>query len=292
MFLLWHPSLTAINLSYTFPILETSATALCGTTGTIYCRLGCRSTNSQYLKVRKPPKGFVIIRFCLLWCFFGRGRPTPKYSYKNSPLLSFPELCGLVTPWKIHTNAPKNSSRVQDFKSSVSIFQFCPFFHIFFGVHIFPGGFHFSKPFMNFGGNSFWLGCCCWKNQRKPPGAVLEQSFQSREVEPPSRVGFGWVRSSRFSVWENFFEPKKTTTPGILEQWKTKEKTPPKFNMEPEKRWFPEGISFSRGWFSAVKLQGCTPIWSNNLIFPSGRLREKNQHGPSYYHTWIFRSSM
>ena len=34
MFLLWHPSLTAINLSYTFPILETSATALCGTTGT------------------------------------------------------------------------------------------------------------------------------------------------------------------------------------------------------------------------------------------------------------------
>ena len=34
MFLLWHPSLTAINLSYTFPIPETSATALCGTTGT------------------------------------------------------------------------------------------------------------------------------------------------------------------------------------------------------------------------------------------------------------------
>ena len=33
MFLLWHPSLTAINLSYTFPILETSATALCGTSG-------------------------------------------------------------------------------------------------------------------------------------------------------------------------------------------------------------------------------------------------------------------
>ena len=33
MFLLWHPSLTAINLAYTFPILETSATALCGTTG-------------------------------------------------------------------------------------------------------------------------------------------------------------------------------------------------------------------------------------------------------------------
>ena len=38
MFLLWHPSLTAINVSYTFPILETSATALCGTTGT--CLVG------------------------------------------------------------------------------------------------------------------------------------------------------------------------------------------------------------------------------------------------------------
>ena len=35
MFLLWHPLLTAINVSYTFPILETSATALCGTTGRI-----------------------------------------------------------------------------------------------------------------------------------------------------------------------------------------------------------------------------------------------------------------
>ena len=35
MFLLWHRSLTAINLSYTFPILETSATASCGTTGKV-----------------------------------------------------------------------------------------------------------------------------------------------------------------------------------------------------------------------------------------------------------------
>ena len=39
MFLLWHPSLTAINLSYTFPILETSATALCGTTGIYAIRI-------------------------------------------------------------------------------------------------------------------------------------------------------------------------------------------------------------------------------------------------------------
>ena len=46
MFLLWHLSLTAINLSYTFPILETSATALCGTTG-IY---PCLDSNSQTLQ--------------------------------------------------------------------------------------------------------------------------------------------------------------------------------------------------------------------------------------------------
>ena len=38
MFLLWHPSLTATNLSYTSPVLETSATALCGTTGIHFSR--------------------------------------------------------------------------------------------------------------------------------------------------------------------------------------------------------------------------------------------------------------
>ena len=36
MFLLWHPWLTTTNLSYSFPLLETSATALCGTTGILY----------------------------------------------------------------------------------------------------------------------------------------------------------------------------------------------------------------------------------------------------------------
>ena len=51
MFLLWHPSLTAINLSYTFPILETSATALCGTTGTIHNVEGCWRFSA---KSRKP----------------------------------------------------------------------------------------------------------------------------------------------------------------------------------------------------------------------------------------------
>ena len=41
-----HPSLTAMNLSYTFPILETSATALCGTTG-----IGKWYRNVSYLLV-------------------------------------------------------------------------------------------------------------------------------------------------------------------------------------------------------------------------------------------------
>ena len=45
MFLLWHPSLTAINLSYTFLILETSATALCGTTGICIYVCACVQTS-------------------------------------------------------------------------------------------------------------------------------------------------------------------------------------------------------------------------------------------------------
>ena len=49
MFLLWHPSLTAINLSYTFPILETSATALCGTTG-ILLYLKCLKSHLVWAK--------------------------------------------------------------------------------------------------------------------------------------------------------------------------------------------------------------------------------------------------
>ena len=36
MALLCHPCITTANLSYRFPIFETSATALCGTTGIIY----------------------------------------------------------------------------------------------------------------------------------------------------------------------------------------------------------------------------------------------------------------
>ena len=39
MFLLWHPWLTTTNLSYSFRRLETSATALCGTTGMYICTI-------------------------------------------------------------------------------------------------------------------------------------------------------------------------------------------------------------------------------------------------------------
>ena len=56
MFLLWHPSLTAINLSYTFPILETSATALCGTTGNSYQKMAretCRNSPHNHLPKHK-----------------------------------------------------------------------------------------------------------------------------------------------------------------------------------------------------------------------------------------------
>ena len=40
MFWLWHLWLTTTNLFYSFPLLETSATALCGTTGNWYHRCG------------------------------------------------------------------------------------------------------------------------------------------------------------------------------------------------------------------------------------------------------------
>ena len=44
MFLLWHPWLTTTNLSYSFPLLETSATALCGTTGTCSSKVFTRTS--------------------------------------------------------------------------------------------------------------------------------------------------------------------------------------------------------------------------------------------------------
>ena len=60
MFLLWHPSLTAINLSYTFPILETSATALCGTTGKYIC-IYIESIYIDYQMLPWMPPSFVQI---------------------------------------------------------------------------------------------------------------------------------------------------------------------------------------------------------------------------------------
>ena len=45
MFSLCHPWFTTTNLSYTFPILETSATASCGSTGIIYFLKVCVCVN-------------------------------------------------------------------------------------------------------------------------------------------------------------------------------------------------------------------------------------------------------
>ena len=45
VFLLCHRWLTTTNLSYRFPILETSATALCGTTGRVYKCIDCIATH-------------------------------------------------------------------------------------------------------------------------------------------------------------------------------------------------------------------------------------------------------
>ena len=50
MFLLWHPWLTTTNLSYSFPLLETSATALCGTTGN-YKRFRCAQRDGCVSKI-------------------------------------------------------------------------------------------------------------------------------------------------------------------------------------------------------------------------------------------------
>ena len=157
----------------------------------------------------------MIIRFCLLWCFFGRGRPTPKYSYKNSPLLSFPELCGLVTPWKIHTNEPQNSSRVQGFKSSVSIFQFCPFFSHFSGVHIFPGGLDFFQAVHEFRGKLLAGWVAVTPRSRLGTKLPITRSWRSE----PGETGCGWVRfETSFFGLGNFLEPKKITTAETLEQ--------------------------------------------------------------------------
>ena len=77
MFLLWHPSLTAINLSYTFPILETSATALSGTTGNLYYVL------KSYLyvvpiDVELMDDFFLSVLVYQRWCIFCKDLPRNK----------------------------------------------------------------------------------------------------------------------------------------------------------------------------------------------------------------------
>ena len=64
MLLLWHPWLTTTNLSYSFPLLETSATASCGTTGTVdlcYWVIGLSVLSRN--RVWKPG-------VCLIWNAF------------------------------------------------------------------------------------------------------------------------------------------------------------------------------------------------------------------------------
>ena len=77
MFLLWHPSLTAINLSYTFPILETSATALCGTTGkgyTFFC---------EDLKHLKHPQLVRLVTIVKRFLFRVSHKPNAESTWKH-----------------------------------------------------------------------------------------------------------------------------------------------------------------------------------------------------------------
>ena len=77
MFLLWlYLSLTAINLSYTFPILETSATALCGTTGICFvCHLSVAEFGHRLLTFNHP---------CVITSFFPRSNfgSEPRFAKK------------------------------------------------------------------------------------------------------------------------------------------------------------------------------------------------------------------
>ena len=65
MFLLWHPWLTTTNLSYSFPLLETSATALCGTTGIslmflyLYTYFFCKDDQAPFCTM---PQQWLLLR--------------------------------------------------------------------------------------------------------------------------------------------------------------------------------------------------------------------------------------
>ena len=86
MFLLCHPWFTISNLSYRFPILETSATASCSTTGTLFKRvhyifLGLPSNQSSARIFRTFP--LALAAQTLHW-------PQPETG-KESILASYPQ---------------------------------------------------------------------------------------------------------------------------------------------------------------------------------------------------------
>ena len=59
---LYHPCITTTNLSYRFPLFETSATALCGTTGTdtVHDMTPDQSQERNFFRSCPPPWGNLI----------------------------------------------------------------------------------------------------------------------------------------------------------------------------------------------------------------------------------------
>ena len=167
----------------------------------------------------------------------------------------------------------------QGFKTSRVQYRYFVLFCTFFSVNIFPGGCLFFQPLI-FRGNSFWLGCCCWKTNQ-PPGAVLEQSFQSREVDPPSRVGLGWVRSKSF-VFGKFFEPKKITTPENWSREKPKKEHPQSLTWNLKNDDFQKESPFPGADFQLLNCRGVHQFDQTIKFFlheDFGQKKKKKQHG-------------
>ena len=103
MFLLCHPWFTTTNLSYTFPIFETSATASCGSTG--------MSTYLVFFSIERCRCFFSVVkRFCV-GTSFNRIKTKPTH-------LSLPLLLGMgPTPGILHyLTLPKlNSSPLNSY---------------------------------------------------------------------------------------------------------------------------------------------------------------------------------
>ena len=116
-----------------------------------------------------------------------------------------------------------------------------------------PTNHPFWKEHVHFSG-FLLVGLLLLENQPPPPGAVLEQSFQSREVDPPSRVR-GWVRSRSAGI---FFWAEKKTTPETKNSSEKQKLYTPKFltwNLTHDDFQF-RNLWISRGWCSAVITAG------------------------------------